>query len=320
MAWTGIASLLLPQGRTSHRTFRLPLNLSEVEISTLNLETDKTKLREADVILWDEASMIPKKALEIVNNTLKDLCDSRLAFGNKLMILGGDFRQILPVVRNGTEKDIIEDTIKFSPLWPLFKILKLTVNLRSIDSNFSKFLLDIGEGKIENFKIPDSWKTTNITNTIYKNISNANTENSIILAPHNEEIDKLNNEILNMLDGDLTTYYSIDHATYKGVDKSDDNIYLQYPPETLNKIKEGLPPHELNLKINAQVILLRNLTGGICNGTRMKIKTYTIITLKQQFCPEKILAKQFLSQELLQIPVNRLLFLLYCIENNFLLN
>ena len=100
----------------------------------MNLETDKTKLREADVILWDEATMIPKKALEIVNNTLKDLCDSRLPFGNKLMILGGDFRQILPVVRNGTERDIIQDTIKFSPLWTLFKILKSTGYLRSIDS------------------------------------------------------------------------------------------------------------------------------------------------------------------------------------------
>ena len=31
MAWTGIASILLPKGMTSHRTFRLPLDLSNIE-------------------------------------------------------------------------------------------------------------------------------------------------------------------------------------------------------------------------------------------------------------------------------------------------
>ena len=42
--------------------------------------------------------------------------------------------------------------------------------------------------------------------------------------------------------------------------------------ETLNSIREGLPPHKLELKINAQVILLRNLSVGLCNGTRLNIK------------------------------------------------
>ena len=31
MAWTGIASVLLPKGMTSHKTFQLPLNLNNVE-------------------------------------------------------------------------------------------------------------------------------------------------------------------------------------------------------------------------------------------------------------------------------------------------
>ena len=33
------------------------------------------------------------------------------------MILGGDFRQILPVVKNGTKFNIINGTIKFSNIW-----------------------------------------------------------------------------------------------------------------------------------------------------------------------------------------------------------
>ena len=53
----------------------------------------------------------------------------------------GDFRQILPVVKNGTERKIIEETIKFSELWPLFKVLKLNKNLRCIDKDFQNFYL-----------------------------------------------------------------------------------------------------------------------------------------------------------------------------------
>ena len=102
MAWTGIASVLLPRGMTSHRTFKLPLDLNNIENAFLKLESDKKKLRESDFIIWDEASMIPKKVLEIVNNTLQDVCSNKVPFGGKLIILGGDFRQILPVVKNST--------------------------------------------------------------------------------------------------------------------------------------------------------------------------------------------------------------------------
>ena len=71
-------------------------------------------------------------------------------FENKLIILGSDFRHISPVVKNGTERKIIEETIKFYELWPLFEILKLNRNLRCIDKEFSELLLNIGDGKIEN--------------------------------------------------------------------------------------------------------------------------------------------------------------------------
>ena len=49
---------------TSHSTFRLPLDLNDIEISKLKLKIYREKLREAEVITWDQASMIPKKRFE----------------------------------------------------------------------------------------------------------------------------------------------------------------------------------------------------------------------------------------------------------------
>ena len=41
MAWTGIASTLLLKGMTSHRRFRLPLDLNNIETAFLKLDSDK---------------------------------------------------------------------------------------------------------------------------------------------------------------------------------------------------------------------------------------------------------------------------------------
>ena len=274
MAWTGIAAILLPKGKTTHKTFRWPLNINDLELSILSQDCDKKRLREIDVIIWDEASMIPKKALEIVDRTLQDLCFNKLPFGGKLLILGGDFRQIAPVIKSGSKSDIILQTIKYSTYWPLFKKLKLTKNMRSINDKFSSLLLDIGNGKIDKFIIPEEWKVDDICERMYKDINKKSIINSIILTSHNEDVDKLNEKILKYIQGTEHVYYSVDHATHRGVDQTDDNIYLDYPMEMLNSIRDGIPNHILKLKINAIVMLLRNISisDGLCNGTRLVIK------------------------------------------------
>lgn len=198
MAWTGIASILLPGGMTSHKTFRLPIDLTGVETSFLKLKSDKKRLRECDVIIWDEASMIPRKALEIVDKTLRDCCSiDHLSFAGKLIILGGDFRQILPVVKNGTKCSIINETIKVSSVWHQFKIFKLEKNMRTCDEKFSIFLLKIGNGFIKSLKIPENWKTDDICSSIYGTTISENDDLSrcAILSCHNDDVYKLNDRI-----------------------------------------------------------------------------------------------------------------------------
>ena len=218
--------------------------------------------------------MIPKKALEIVDKTLRDVSYKDEPFGGKLIVLGGDFRQILPVVKRGFRNTFIEETIKNSFLWLLFNISNLKINIRTQNKEFASFLLDIGEGLLNPFLIPNHWITNDVCNDIYKNINNNyHFSQSVILSSHNEEVNMLNNKILNLINSEAVIYYSIDHATHKGVDQTDENIHLNYPIEMLNNIREGLPPHKIILKVNAIIMLIRNLSivDGLCNGTRLKV-------------------------------------------------
>ena len=65
MAFTGIVGTLLPNGRTVHKTFGMPVPLLAASTSNIKNQTKKgTKHR------WDEAPMAPKYAMELVDRTL----------------------------------------------------------------------------------------------------------------------------------------------------------------------------------------------------------------------------------------------------------
>jgi ATP-dependent DNA helicase PIF1 len=52
------------------------------------------------------------------------------SFGDISVVLGGDFIQILQVIRKGCRHDIIAPAINSSKLWDHCKVLKLTTNMR----------------------------------------------------------------------------------------------------------------------------------------------------------------------------------------------
>ena len=59
-------------------------------------------IRMAKLIIWDEALMAKKYAIEAVDRTLQDIMGNKEPFGGKVVVLGGDFRQVLPVVPRAT--------------------------------------------------------------------------------------------------------------------------------------------------------------------------------------------------------------------------
>nr|POE92119.1 hypothetical protein CFP56_29663 [Quercus suber] len=78
-------------------------------------------------------------------------------FGGKTIVLGGDFRQILPVVSKGRREQIVEASINKSSLWNSCKVFILTINMRLTQNpgdivarEFAEWILKIGDGELGN--------------------------------------------------------------------------------------------------------------------------------------------------------------------------
>ncbi|TVU21884.1 hypothetical protein EJB05_31555, partial [Eragrostis curvula] len=196
-------------------------------------------------------------------------------FGGKTVLLGGDFRQVLPVVEGGSRLDTIDASITNSYLWGHVKLLKLIMNMRLLRmeqnglptdevNEFNKWVLSIGDGTAKgtaqlddgdselieiprDLLIPKSDSAVDdIIRSTYPDLETSYSDPNYlreraIIAPKNDTIDEVNSRVLSLIPG---------HEKFKGI-----------------------PPHKLVLKVGAPVMLLRNLnqSAGLCNGTRLII-------------------------------------------------
>ena len=64
-------------------------------------------IKKANLIVWDEIFSCDRYNLECLERTLRDLMDSKALFGGKVICLGGDPRQTLPVVKRGSRAQIV---------------------------------------------------------------------------------------------------------------------------------------------------------------------------------------------------------------------
>ena len=224
-------------------------------------------------------------ALTCVDRLLKNIMGNYVPFGGKIIVLGGDFRQVLPVVPHASRAATIANSIKFSPLWPIFKTLKLTQNMRAGtgEREFAEFLLQIGNGTFphsgpENkstIELPASIISEDIRKDVYGERFDGPEDvlkfsKVAILAPKNDHCQAINNKVLDLIPGEVKTYTSVNRL----VSENDSDV-LQFPIEFLDSLEmTGLPPHQLHLKVGAIVMLLRNMNValGLLNGTRLIVR------------------------------------------------
>ncbi|XP_076956429.1 uncharacterized protein LOC143631602 [Bidens hawaiensis] len=323
VASSGIASLLLSGGRTAHSRFHIPINLNEDSTCSIKPGSDDAHLlKETKLIIWDEAPMIHKHAFEALDRTMTDVLtpntsiNSGIPFGGKVIVFGGDFRQVLPVVTNGSRQQIVNASLCSSYIWGKCKLLRLTKNMRLtigaqasdiVQTNqFAKWLLDIGEGNVggsndgeatidipHDLLINDSYDPIQslidfVYPSILQNIKNIEFfRERAILAPTNEDVQDINDRLISLFPRDEKEYLSSDSIcpTEDFVDPLQANLYS---PDVLNGLKiSGLPNHRLVLKVGVPVMLLRNIDHqiGLCNDTRLRV-----ISLKKHVVVAEIIS------------------------------
>lgn len=244
--------------------------------------------------------MAPAQAVNAVDFLFRELkprtqnpfVPSSHPFGNSVFVFGGDFRQTLSIVRHGSRTQTLAACIKNSKSWKHLRQLSLKSNMRAQsneqDDNtvqgFSEWLLKLGNGNLQEqglaediFEIPPVCvENESIVDAIFPTIITPETISSIadraILTPKNDDALKINEDVLLRIKTEAKTYYSVD-----SIQDDQENIdeHAVYPIEFLNSITPGgMPPHQLNLKIGAVVILLRNIdpAKALCNGTRLIVK------------------------------------------------
>uniref|UniRef100_A0A914YXD2 ATP-dependent DNA helicase n=1 Tax=Panagrolaimus superbus TaxID=310955 RepID=A0A914YXD2_9BILA len=228
MAFTGIAAILLPEGKTCHKALGLTVPLYSDSNSTITPNSKQgKKFLETDVFIWDEALM----ALEIMDRLLRDLTKIDELFGGKILLLGGDFRQLLPVRKNGTRAECVNLSIKNNEV------------------EFAEFLLKIGEGKVndsnDNIEFPEGFEVeTDLVEEVFGHlIAQERFEDvatSAILFARNADVDELNKQVVNLLPSEGEKKYS-------SVDNALDGEALQelLTQEYLNSLNPAsLPPHD----------------------------------------------------------------------------
>jgi len=148
-------------------------------------------------------------------------------------------------------------------------------------AQFSKIILDIGEGKLNETdgeikitrNIGNTWNTSEeLISAVYNDVSLLHTKSDecicerAIVTPTNEQTIPINDCFTDQLPGESKIYDSIDTAfTYIGS--------VKYPTEFFNaQTPSGMPPHRLKLKVGVPIMLLRNLDAPhLCNGTRLRV-------------------------------------------------
>ena len=192
VAMSGIASLLMPRGRTAYSRFGLPVPVP-LDGCVCNIKASSSRgslLRNVSLILWDEAPTASRAVFDAVDQLLRDLRanhswqQAERFFGGVVLVLAGDFRQIPPVLPRLSRERALEHNIVRTNWWQddmVKRSYKLTTNMRAAtDHRFASTSLAIGEGQVQDAQQrvelpadlapPDQWTPTQLLKWTYEGL------------------------------------------------------------------------------------------------------------------------------------------------------
>ena len=273
-----------------------------LHLCRIRAQSDLAELiRQAELIVWDKAPMMPRYVYEAVSSTLQGITGVGAPFGGKLFLLGGDFRQVLPVIPRADPAEVVASCINTASFWPRVTVLRLWQNMRvsrlegeGLDAaplrSWAEFLERIGNGTepvvamggAEDYvRLPDTIclppearNEAGLIDSIFGECQWNDRDwitGRAILAARNEEVNRMNDKVFDRFpaDGAPMELFSADSTEGEGDQEA------SYPVEFLNSLTpSGMPPHRLHLRKGMPIMLMRNLNSakGLAGGTRLIVK------------------------------------------------
>ena len=246
VAPTGVAALNIG-GSTINSAFRIGFDTFPV-IQESKDPRFKKLLKNLELLVIDEISMVRAPMLDAISETLKIHRNSTKPFGGIHLLACGDLFQLPPVVKDHEEGSIFEryDSIYFfsahsfqamnSPIY-----FELSNSFRQKDDHqFYDLLNDIRLGK----NLEESIRTINDVcfNPEFE------TESSLIITSRKYRAEQINEEMLDQIEGSVTCIKSKEQGEFN---------------------ENDLPaPRELRIKEDAKVMFIKNDSEGRwVNGT-----------------------------------------------------
>lgn len=204
----------------------------------------------ARTLIIDEVSMLPAKALSMVDAVCRAVREINEPFGGLQVVLVGDFFQLPPVSRNGAKISFAYESASWSELSPI--VCYLTGQYRQDDPLFLSVLSAI---RAQN-------AGAELRGHIFKRMSNVlNTPDNIPkLFSHNADVDRINSDKLGKIAGAPATFYMQSFGSKALVEI----------------LKKGcLSPETLELKKGAAVMFTKNSPQEkFVNGTLGTVRDF----------------------------------------------
>eukprot|EP00569_Conticribra_weissflogii_P020583 CAMPEP_0171426446 /NCGR_PEP_ID=MMETSP0881-20121228/3966_1 /TAXON_ID=67004 /ORGANISM="Thalassiosira weissflogii, Strain CCMP1336" /LENGTH=741 /DNA_ID=CAMNT_0011945929 /DNA_START=57 /DNA_END=2282 /DNA_ORIENTATION=+ len=218
-------------------------------------EYAKQRWREVDVLVIDEVSMMASSFLDKLSFIASRARNDRRPFGGVQLVVCGDFFQLPPV-------ELKNDGFAFmAKCWS--DVIKCSVLLRQVfrqqgDATLMKILDEARIGELTSHSVDVLRRHSTLPSAAFERESTSEETKKIIptlLECRNKEVDKANEREMQKLPGQVYTFHARDRAI-------SDSYCAQ--------LKHCQAPAQLDLKIGAQVILLKNidLERGLANGSR----------------------------------------------------
>ncbi|KAN0066774.1 PIF1-like helicase domain containing protein [Elaphomyces granulatus] len=282
---TALSVIHYERGRTAHSTFGIPVQQSDeglqsrIKPGSAHAEV----LRQATLVIWEEMPMASKVVWECVDQLLRNVMSNDLPFGGKPFVGLGDFRQVAPVIRDGSgPAATYANSIRSSDLWDRFEILRLTAPIRYAgDPAYADWVDRVGDGLPPYETTVDLGHLAHVddlhaaANYLFMDDNLATSPDAVrraFLSPFNERVDRFNDLMLDKVDGDHRTYHS--HDTIKELDDASFHLPAGAESDILATMHEpGVPPADLKLKVGCIASIMRNLSieDGLVKNARVQV-------------------------------------------------